>query len=154
METQPRDPRESYVSLTVDPGLSAVSEHLNNSRAVMEFMQSFMQEFAALHASYGAQLARLVNSSTARFERSFAKKAWLGLTTQGGTKGLKELGTLNSAWQSCRDNLNGLATAHSKLGSVLEVVIRMFNGFETSHLMVFVQFQFLCFLMLCFNRKK
>ncbi len=116
----PVDLRDSYVSLTVSPGFEAALEHLKRERQIAAFMSQFFGEYAALEQETAKRLQALAEGATARFERSFVQKAWLGIKTGQGNEVLQEIGTTQTAWQSVRESVLLMSSAHQQMGQQVQ----------------------------------
>ena len=126
----PSDPRDTFVSLVVEPGFEKCNERLSESRQIMEFMGEFFKEYADIQLDCARRLQALTESSCAKFERSFVKKAWLGITGSTSSQQINEVGTVNEAWQSIREAVGRVATANHVCGTAIkENVVMSVNGY-------------------------
>jgi hypothetical protein len=116
----PVDLRDSYVSLTVSPGFEAALEHLKRERQIAMFMSQFFGEYAALELETAKKLQALAEGASARFERSFVQKAWLGIKTGQSNEVLQEVGTTQTAWQSVRESMLLMSSAHQQMGQQVQ----------------------------------
>jgi hypothetical protein len=114
------DLRDSYVSLTVSPGFEAALEHLKRERQIASFMSQFFGEYAALELETAKKLQALAEGASARFERSFVQKAWLGIKTGQSNEVLQEVGTTQTAWQSVRESVLLMSSAHQQMGQQVQ----------------------------------